>query len=204
MARGHRQPLQPGANVRGQLLGGKIAIARLLAQRLQQDRFQVGVEPLAGACRLRRPARGFLGGAAEKVAQFDELNLVGVERGQLVQRAIQVQQLRAVNVDPRQIVAERNALAVAAAHLRLHLARAIDQDHAHHLGGKGVKMAAILAHGLLLIQEAQIKLVDQRCSLQEIGIALTSDIGRGHLAQMWINQRHQIFKGRRLAILPLR
>jgi hypothetical protein len=31
------------------LLGGEIAFARLLAERLQEDRFQVGVEPIVGA-----------------------------------------------------------------------------------------------------------------------------------------------------------
>ena len=44
-ARRHRQPLEIGAKIGGELLGGEIALLRLLAQSLQQDRFQIGVEP---------------------------------------------------------------------------------------------------------------------------------------------------------------
>ena len=51
-ARRNRQPLEIGAKIGGKLLGGEIALLGFLAQSLQQDRFQIGIEPLAGSLPL--------------------------------------------------------------------------------------------------------------------------------------------------------
>jgi hypothetical protein len=66
----------------------------------------------------------------------------------------------------------------------------IDQNHAHHLGGEGVKVTAILPAGLFLVQQSQVELMHQHSSLQNARIALPAHIGRGNLAQVGINQRH--------------
>jgi len=64
-------------------------------------------------------------------------------------------------------------------------------------------MAAILPSGLFLIQESQVKLVDERRTLQDIGVALPSHIGRCHLPQMRVDELHQLLKCSRLSISPL-
>ena len=56
-----RLPIQIGAKIGGELLGGEIALLRLLAQRLEQNSLQIGVEPLAGA----RRGAGLRGGSSQ-------------------------------------------------------------------------------------------------------------------------------------------
>src|SRR5580698_8223327 len=104
------------------------------------DELQVAID---GGLGNLHEGSGFFGGAAQKVAQFDQLSLIGIQRAQFVQSAIQVQQLRAANVHPGQVVAERNALASAAPHLGLISTRMVDQDHAHYPGRKGEEMPPV-------------------------------------------------------------
>ena len=56
-------------------------------------------------------------------------------------------------------------------------------------------MAAILSHPILLVQETHIEFMHQGCALQQVGVALAANVGRGHLAQVWIDQRHEFLKG---------
>ncbi len=139
--------------------------------------------------------RRFLGSATKKVAQFDELDLVGIERAQFVQCVVQVQQFRAADIDPQEIVAKRDAIMTATPHLCLAFTRVIDQDHTHYLGGEGVEMLTVFPGGLLLVQKPEVELVDQGRRLKHVGIALSANIGRGHLAKVGVDERHQFLKG---------
>ena len=68
-ARRHRKPFEIGAQIVGQPLGGQIALLGLLAQSLQQNRFQIAVEPLARAGR-RGPARRLFADRAQHLAPW--------------------------------------------------------------------------------------------------------------------------------------
>jgi hypothetical protein len=138
---------------------------------------------------------GFLGRATQKVAQFDQLDFVGIELDQFVQCPVQVQHFRAVNVDPQKVVVERDAVEATTPPLGLGFARMVNQDHAHHFGGEGVEMPAVVPCGLFLVQEPEVKLVDQRRGLKNVRVALPTDVGGGYLPKVRIDERHQIFKG---------
>jgi hypothetical protein len=133
---------------------------------------------------------GLFGGAAEEVAELDELDFIGIELGEFVEGAVEVEQLGAVDVDPGEIVGEGDALASATAHLGLFLASVIDEDHTHDACGEGVEVAAVFPGGLLLIEEAEVKLVDEDGSLEDVWIALAADIGGGHFTEVGVNERH--------------
>src|SRR5579871_1310251 len=113
--------------------------------------------------------------AAKKVTQFYKLNLIRVDFVQLIQCAVQFQQIVAPNAHPRKVVAQGNMNASAAADQRLIPARMIDQDPAHYLRSEGVEMPPILVRDLFLIKKLEIKFVDQGRRLQHVGVSLASN-----------------------------
>ena len=56
-------------------------------------------------------------------------------------------------------------------------------------------MLAVIPDRLLLVQQAEIKLVNQGRRLEKIGIALAAKIGRGDFPKVGLNKRHQLLKG---------
>jgi hypothetical protein len=141
--------------------------------------------------------------AAKEVAQFNQLNFVGIDRGKLFESEIEVEEFRTADVDPGEVVGQGDALQAAATNLGLVAAGVVDQDETHHLGGKSIEVLAIFADSLTLVEQAQVKFVDQRSCLEDVGISFATDIGGSNLAQVRINQRHQFFKCRGLTVLPL-
>jgi hypothetical protein len=64
-------------------------------------------------------------------------------------------------------------------------------------------MPAIGPVSLLLLQQAQIKLVNQRGPLNQIRITLASNVRSSHLAEVGIHKRHKLLEGRWFAVAPL-
>src|SRR6202022_2936873 len=120
------------------------------------------------------------------------------------QRPVQGDKFCAANVDPRKIFTQGNALASAAAHLRLVPPRVIDENHAHYLGREGVEMPAVFPCSLLLVQEPQVEFMDQGRGLKYIGISFSAHIGSGYFPEMRVDERHQLFEGGGLAASPFR
>jgi hypothetical protein len=56
-------------------------------------------------------------------------------------------------------------------------------------------MAAIFPDCLFLLQEAQVKFVDQNRGLENVGISLPANVGCGYLAQVGVDQRHHLLEG---------
>jgi hypothetical protein len=52
------------------------------------------------------------------------------------------------------------------------------------------------------LQQAEVKIVDQRRGLENIGVSFSADVGCGYLAQVRVDQRHQALKGRGVYLLP--
>jgi hypothetical protein len=156
--------------------------------------------------RLRRlHQRGrFLGGAAEKVAQFDKLNFMRINGIQLIQGQVELKEVFAANFYPRQVVAQRHANAPASAHLCLIPTRVIDKNSPHYFGRKNIEMPTVIISDFSLIQEFQIKFVHESCRLEQVGVSLSADVCRSDLSQMWIYQRHELLEDRVLALSPLR
>jgi hypothetical protein len=56
-------------------------------------------------------------------------------------------------------------------------------------------MLAVVPRGFLLVEQPEIKLVDQGRCLKNAWIALSANIGRGHLPKVGVDERHQFLKG---------
>src|ERR1019366_603523 len=105
--------------------------------------------------------RCLLDGAAEEVSQFDDLKPGGVNDFQLVESDVELQDVRAPHFDPGDIRTKWNVLDAASATLGLIFAGVVDQDKPHDLSGEGKEVRAIRKHGAILVDEAEVKLMDQ-------------------------------------------
>jgi hypothetical protein len=95
---------------------------------------------------------------------------------------------------------QRNPMSAAAAFGHLPRASVIHQDVAHRLRRNAKKMGAILPVFLLLPDQSQISLVDQRRRLQRVSHGLLMDIAPRHPAQFCVNHRRPLVE--RLAVTP--
>ena len=83
------------------------------------------------------------------------------------------------------------------------LARVIDEYAPHQLGGNAEEMGAILPSGVSLIDELQIRLVDERGWLQRVTGTFAAQIVTRETAQFVVNQRHQFLERRLVAVAPI-
>src|SRR3989454_6350932 len=79
----------------------------------------------------------------------------------------------------------------------------IDQDAAHQLCGNSEEVRAVFPVNALAIDQPHICLVDQRCRLQRVTGTLAAHVMAGQLAQLAIDQRHQLVERRFVAVTPL-
>ena len=80
--------------------------------------------------------------------------------------------------------------------------RVVDQDPAHGLGGDREEVAAVLPGDARLVDEAEIRLVDDGRRLERVARALSPELALGDLAQLRIDERHEPLDGRRVAFVP--
>jgi hypothetical protein len=128
--------------------------------------------PLARDGRRRDAERG--GRLVERqpgeVAQLDEARLVGVDGGEPLERLVEGDHVhvalgdRAGGVD----VAQRHGLRAAAALGRLPRARGVDEHLAHAPRGHAEELRAALEARRPLVDEAQVRLVDERRGLERV------------------------------------
>ena len=78
----------------------------------------------------------------------------------------------------------------------------VDEDAAHHLRRQAEELRAILPDNMLLIDEAQIRLVHERGRLQGVGAPLAAQVGRGTAAKLLIDDRDETVARSRLASRP--
>ena len=147
---------------------------------------------------------GFCGGATKKISQFDQLHLVRIYLAELIEGPVQVEQFGATDLDPWQIITQGDVLHSATAHLRLVSSRVIDENHAHDLGRECVEMLAVFPPRLLLVQEPKVEFVDEGRGLENVWISFPSHIGGSYFPEVRVDKRHQLLKGRGLAVSPFR
>ena len=91
---------------------------------------------------------------------------------------------------------------VAAALERLFAASALDEDAAHGLGGSSEEVAAAVpVLGLVLIDEAEIGLVDESGGLQRLPWRFLGQPLGSQLAQLIVYQRQELLGSARIALL---
>ena len=86
---------------------------------------------------------------------------------------------------------ERDARLAAAALQRVARARALDQDLPHRVRRDRAEVRAVLPALRAVLQQLQVRLVDERRRLQRLARALALEIVRGEPPQLGVDQRHQ-------------
>jgi hypothetical protein len=81
-------------------------------------------------------------------------------------------------------------------------ARMIDEDAPHHLRGQAKEVGAILPRHAPLPDEAQVRLVDERCRLECVVPPLAPEIRGRALPQFAVHQRKQVIAGLKIATSP--
>ena len=102
------------------------------------------------------------------------------------------------SLSPRQVDAlvERRLLELAAAS---RLRERVDEDAAHHLRGHAEEVRAVLPAHLRLVDEPEVRLVDEGRGLEGVADALAPQVAGGEPPQLRVDERQQVFEGRALA-----
>src|SRR5262245_21546643 len=110
------------------------------------------------------------------VAQLDEARLPRIEARELVERRVERDEVERALLEHRERVVERNRpprRAVAAPPLLPPLpARVVDQDPPHRLRRDAEELSAVLEADGALLQELQVRLVDERRRLERVALPL--------------------------------
>ena len=73
----------------------------------------------------------------------------------------------------------------------------VDEDPAHRLRGDGEEVTAVLPVHPRLVDETEIRLVDERGRLERVAAALLSEVTPGELPELGVDERHQLLERRR-------
>ena len=142
---------------------------------------------------LDRRARGALGvrdvveGQPAEKSQLHHAALARIERRQLGQRRVQIEEVDVWRVVVRDGAVERQARPSAGPFGHLAPPGVIYQDPAHHLGRQGEEMRSILPIGVPLVDESEVRLVDQRRRLQQVPRLFVPESGRRPAAQLLVD-----------------
>ena len=132
--------------------------------------------------------------------QLDQPGLLRVERGQLVQGVVHRQHVDRALVAGDQSLVQRHAVDVAAPLLRGAGPRRLDQDLSHRHGGDADHLGARPPVLLPVLQQSDVRLVDERRRLQGERPPLAAEVPARQPPQLVVDQRHQL--GERRAVLP--
>jgi hypothetical protein len=79
--------------------------------------------------------------------------------------------------------------------------RIIDQNAPHGLSGSGKEMGAAFPLHILILDQPQPGLMDQRCGLQGLAGRFVGHFLRGKASQLLVNEREQLVGGLAVAVL---
>src|SRR6185503_15267476 len=83
------------------------------------------------------------------------------------------------------------------------LACVVHQYATHQLRRNSEEMRAVLPPRISLIDEFEIRLIDERRRLQCVLATLASQVVTGQTSQLAVDQRHQFFECRLIALSPI-
>src|SRR5215470_1388794 len=139
-----------------------------------------------------------------KKLQLHDPSLLRIHPPELVKRFIQRQQIDFGLVRELLNGRDRHSLLTGSAALHgLMLARVVHQYAPHQLRGNSEKMGAILPFCISLIDELEIGLVDERGGFECVLGALAPQVVARQPSQLAVDQRHQFFERRLIAVTPL-
>ena len=127
-----------------------------------------------------------------KEAHFDDLRLAMIELVEPFKGLVEGENFLFTLGGERDGFVERNAARPTAALLPLLLPGVINQDSADRLGADGEEMRAALPINAGLIDQLEIRLVDQCGGLQRMIRPLAPKMPRGKGTEFIINKRHEL------------
>ena len=86
---------------------------------------------------------------------------------------------------------ERDAVACASTLLRVAGAGSLDENLAHRVRRDGAEMRAVLPPPGLVLQETQVRLMDERRRLQRLAGPLATEITRRKAPELLVHDRQQ-------------
>src|SRR5439155_1212432 len=143
---------------------------------------------------------GLFQGEAAKKAQLDQARLRLVERGELDQGCVEIEQVGIPRRDGGGVRSQRypQAAATLASTAR---ARVIHEDTPHQASRHREELLAVLPGGILRAQ-AKIRLVHQIGRIEGVTGPLVTEAERGPPPELAIDDGHQFVASRRVALSP--
>jgi hypothetical protein len=135
-------------------------------------------------------------------AQLHDARLLLVERGQLQEGLVQGEQIEPARGDRGERIVEGGSRSGATALPRLLPAAVVHEDAPHHGCGDGQEVRAVLPDHAVLLEQAEVGLVDEGGGLQSVAAALAAQVTGGAAAQVVVDERHQPLVGLAVALTP--
>jgi len=143
-----------------------------------------------------------LNGAAEEVAEFYQPHLAGIDDFQFFQGAVEIKQVFAIDVDPRDFITEREVRAAGPTLSGVRATGVVCQDAAHKSRGKRVEVRAILKVGLALLDKAQIEFVDKGGGLEGLVWRFAADVSGGYFVEVRVDVGDKLVAGCTISVFP--
>ena len=163
----------------------------------------LGVRPVLFDSAFRQPKNlgGFFDGHSNKEAQFDNLGLDRIARGQLIERIIDGQKMIFVGRHGNVHVFKIHSLQTTAVTARKSAPGVVNKKMAHGLGRGGEEMRAIFESRVFFADQAHPDLMHQGGGLERVTGRIMGHFVSGELAQFRIDQRQELIGGFRIAVL---
>src|SRR5215469_12487745 len=150
---------------------------------------------LDGARSDAEDARHFLYGEATEVTHLDDLGLAGVELFEAREGFFEKQELGGALFGDSDSFIEVNANLLAATHGGVVLAGVIDEDAAHHVGGKADEVCVVLPLDVLLLGDSKVGLVDKGGGLESMVAPFAAHVAFGEAVELGVDERQELVGG---------
>ena len=181
---------------------GRVAAGAEYGPRRGQARVQPRAPRFAVAHGDAERPRRLLDVEAAEEAQLHQLGLARVERGQLVEGGVEVQQVRLRGPGPGGALDQGDAHAAAPLG-RAAAARVVHEDAPHQPRGHREQLLAVLP-GRVLRAQAHVGLVDEVGGPQRVAAPLAPQVGGRAPPQLGVDDRDQLVAGAGIALVPAR
>ena len=127
---------------------------------------------------------------------------MSVNASKVVKSLIEQQDVAIVRLRRADPIVQRDLCSPIRTFCRVMAASVIDQDPPHHLRGDTEKLRAVLPGDLVLTDQPDVRLVDQRGRLECVVATLVPQVGSGSPAKLAIYERQQVFARSRVSLTP--
>ena len=142
-------------------------------------------------------------GQAAKELELDDSALARIDRGELIERVLEGDEIYILRRARLIRVAERNFLYVAAAFAGGMLARVVHENAPHHDRCETDELRAVPPVHLPLVDQPKVRLVDERGRLERVIVPLAKQIRGGEPAQLVVHERQYLIARALVAVAPV-